>query len=147
MFHARVISPLAPRRRHVAFTASGWWALAAMAMLSACASTPPPKAELAVAEAAVANATNAGALQWAPAEMRTAQDKLVRAQSAMAAKEHAQALTLAQEADADAQLAATSARAAKSRRAADEVQEANRVLREELNRRAVVAPGTAPRAP
>jgi len=118
-----------------------------MAMLSACASTPPPKAELAVAEAAVANATNAGALQWAPAEMRTAQDKLVRAQSAMAAKEHAQALTLAQEADADAQLAATSARAAKSRRAADEVQEANRVLREELNRRAVVAPGTAPRAP
>jgi len=116
-------------------------------MLSACASTPPPKAELAVAEASVVNASNAGALQWAPAEMRTAQDKLVRAQSAMAAKEHSQALTLAHEADADAQLAAATARAAKSKRAADEVQEANRVLREELSRKPVVAPGTTLRAP
>lgn len=147
MFHARLTSPLVPRRRHSASTASGWLAFAAVTLLSACASTPPPKAELAVAEAAVANATNAGATQWAPAEMRTAQDKLVRAQSAMTAKEHSQALMLAQQADVDAQLAAAAARSAKSRRAADEVQEANRVLREELSRRPVVAPGTTPRAP
>jgi len=147
MFYARVLSPMASRRRHPTSTRSRWFAFAALAMLSACASTPPPKAELAVAEASVVNASNAGALQWAPAEMRTAQDKLVRAQSAMAAKEHSQALTLAHEADADAQLAAATARAAKSKRAADEVQEANRVLREELSRKPVVAPGTTLRAP
>ena len=111
------------------------WPLMAVAMLAACASIPPPKAELAVAEAAVVNATNAGALQWAPAELRTAQDKLARAQSAMNAKEHGQALSLAHEASADAQLAAAAARAAKAQRTADEVQEANRVLREELSRK------------
>ena len=107
----------------------------ALAVLAACASTPPPKSELAVAEAAVANASSAGALQWAPAELRSAQDKLVRAQAAMAAKENAQALTLAMEANADAQLAVAATRAAKAQRAADEVQEANRVLREEMARK------------
>ena len=111
------------------------WPLLALAMIAACASIPPPKAELAVAEAAVVNATNAGALQWAPAELRTAQDKLARAQSAMNAKENGKALSLAYEASADAQLAAAAARAAKAQRTADEVQEANRVLREELNRK------------
>jgi hypothetical protein len=111
------------------------WPLLVIAALAACAGTPPPKAELAVAEAAVANATSAGALQWAPAEMRTAQDKLGRAQQAMVAKENAQALTLAHEASADAQLATAASRAAKAQRAADEVHEANRVLREEIVRK------------
>lgn len=104
-------------------------------LLAACASTPPPKEQLAVAQAAVANATSAGAPQWAPAELRTAQDKLARAQSAMVAKDNAQALTLAQEASVDAQLAASVTRAAKAQKAADEVQEANRVLREEISRK------------
>lgn len=100
---------------HVRRTDS-WVPLLAVALMAACASTPPPKAELAVAEAAVANADNAGAMQWAPAEMRTAQDKLARAQAAMLAKDHGQAATLAHEANADAQLAAAAARAAKAQR-------------------------------
>ena len=108
----------------------------ALTALMACATVPAPTAEMAVAEAAVANATQAGAMQWAPAEMRSAQDKLVRARSAMASKEHGQALMLAHEVNADAQVAAVAARAAKAQRAADEVQEANRVLREELARKA-----------
>ena len=116
-------------------TAARWWPVLAVSLLAACASTPPPKAEMAVAEAALANATNAGAVQWAPAELRTAQDKLARARSAMAAQDHSRAMTLANEADADAQLATTAARAAKAQRAAEEVQEANRVLREELSRK------------
>jgi len=114
------------------------------ALLAACASTPPPKADIAVAEAAVVNATNAGALQWAPAELRTAQDKLARAQSAMAAQDNGRAMTLAHEASADAQLAATAARAAKAQRAADEVQEANRVVREEMTRKQATTPIRTP---
>lgn len=121
-----------------------FWPLLAVTVLAACASVPPPKAELAVAEAAVANANTAGGMQWAPAEMRTAQDKLSRAQSAMAAKDHAQALTLANEANADAQLAAAAARAAKAQRSAEEVQEANRVLREELSRKQATPATRAP---
>ena len=116
----------------------------ALAVLAACASTPPPKSELAVAEAAVANASSAGALQWAPAELRSAQDKLARAQTAMAAKEHAQALTLAMEASADAQLATATSRAAKAQRAADESQEGNRVLREEMARKQATPPTRTP---
>lgn len=116
-------------------SAARWWPVLAVSLLAACAGTPAPKADMAVAEAAVVNATNAGAVQWAPAEMRTAQDKLARARSAMAAQDHRRAMTLANEADADAQLATTAARAAKAQRAAEEVQEANRVLREELSRK------------
>jgi Domain of unknown function (DUF4398) len=116
-------------------TRGRWFLLLALTALAACATVPAPTAEMAVAEAAVVNATQAGALQWAPAEMRSAQAKLARARSAMASKEHGQALTLAHEVHADAQLAAVAARASKAQRAADEVQEANRVLREELARK------------
>jgi hypothetical protein len=110
-------------------------AVAGALLLAACASTPPPREAMAVAEAAVASATSAGAPQWAPAELRTAQDKLARAQSALVAKDNAQAMTLAVEANADALLATSVARAAKAQKAADEVQEASRVLREEMSRK------------
>lgn len=120
------------------------WPLLAAAALGACAGTPPPKAELAVAQAAVANANSAGALQWAPAEMRTAQDKLGRAEAAMVAKENAQALNLANEASADAALATAAARAAKAQRAAVEVQEANRVLGEEIARKQAMPAAKTP---
>lgn len=125
---------------------SRWWPglVVSAALLAACASTPPPKTDMALAEAAVANATTAGALQWAPAEMRTAQDKLARAQSALAAQDNSRAMTLAHEASADAQLAATVARAAKAQRAADEVQEANRVVREEMTRKQATPPTRTP---
>ena len=114
----------------------------ALATLVACASTPPPTADMAVAEAAVVNANNAGAAQWAPAELRSAQDKLARARTALAASDNSQAATLAHEVQADAQLATTTARAAKAQRAAAEVQEANRVLREELARKPAIATTT-----
>ena len=111
------------------------WITAAALLLSACASAPPPREQMAVAEAAVANATSAGAQQWAPAELRLAQDKLMRAQSAAAAADNERALTLAREADADARVATAAAGANRAQKAADEVQEASRVLREEMSRR------------
>lgn len=89
-FHAVPLRSRASARR-----ATRCWPLLAISVLAACASTPPPKAEMAVAEAAVVNASNAGGVQWAPTEMRTAQDKLARAQAAIAAQDHDRALTLA----------------------------------------------------
>ncbi len=133
---AKSTAPLTPAPAlHTMGSPARWFSLLAVAALAACATVPPPTAEMAVAEAAVVNANQAGAVQWAPAELRSAQDKLVRARAAMAGKEHAQALMLAHEVNADAQVAAVAARAAKAQRAADEVQEANRVLREELARK------------
>lgn len=107
----------------------------AAVFLSACASTPPPTADVALAGAAVNSASTAGGAELAPAEMRTARDKLDRAKLAMTAEKYDDALSLAQEAQVDAQLAEAKSRSAKSRKAADELQESIRVLREELNRK------------
>ena len=101
----------------------------------ACASTPPPTAQVAVSTAAVANAVSAGGPELAPAEMRVARDKLDRANVAMTAKDYDRALSLAQEAQVDAGLATAKAQSAKARKAAEAVREDSRVLREELDRK------------
>jgi len=59
-------------------------------------------------------------------------------------QDNGRALSLANEASTDALLAATVARAAKAQRAADEVQEANRVLREEVIRKQATPPTRTP---
>ena len=144
MHQTHLLQPASSARKGLSDRPARWLPLVAAMLLAACASTPPPKAEMAVAEAAVVNATSAGAVQWAPAELRTAQDKLARAQAAMATQDHSRALTLAHEVSADAQLAATVARAAKAQRAAEEVQEGNRVLREEMSRKQATPPTRTP---
>lgn len=101
----------------------------------ACASTPPPTAELAVSEAALAHAVSAGGAEGAPAEMAAARDKMQRATVAMIAKDYDSARSLAQQAQVDAQLAEARARSAKARKAASELKEDTRVLREEIGRK------------
>lgn len=111
-----------------------WVALAALA-LSACAATPPaPTAQMAVSAAAIDQAASAGAAELAPAELRAAREKLDRARLAMNARDHTQALMLAEQAQADAQLAVTRTRAAKAEKAATSLQEDRRILREEIKR-------------
>jgi len=107
----------------------------ATALLAACASTPPPTAQVAVSAAAVNHAAGAGAPELAPVEMRLARDKLQRANVAMTTKDYGQALALAQEAQVDAQLAEAKAHSSKARKAAEEVREDGRVLREEIERK------------
>jgi hypothetical protein len=99
------------------------------------ASTPAPTEQMAVSTAALANPVSSGGPQWAPAELTTARDKLARANTALVAKDHDHARSLAEEAQADAQLAGAKARSAKARKAGDEVQEASRVLTEEMDRK------------
>jgi len=114
---------------------SGIGLAAAVMAMAGCASVPAPTEQLAVSKAAVANAVGAGGTEFAPAEMRTAQEKLDRANQAMAAKDYERARWLAEQAQVDAQLAVTKARSAKAQKAAFALQEDNRVLREELDRK------------
>lgn len=107
----------------------------AAAVVAGCASVPVPTEQIAVSKAAVANAVGAGGLEFAPAEMRTAQEKLDRANQAMAAEDYERARWLAEQAQVDAQLAVAKARSGKAQRAAYALQEDSRVLREELNRK------------
>jgi len=89
-----------------------------------------------VATAALTHAVGAGANESAPAEIRSARDKLDRAKVALGAKDNVLALSLAQEALVDAQLAEARAHAIKANQAADTVQEGNKALREEMQRKA-----------
>ena len=105
------------------------------ALLVGCASVPAPTEQVAVSKAAVANAVSAGGPEFAAPDMRSAQDKLARANQAMVAEDYESARWLAEHAQADADLAAAKARSAKAQKAASAVQEDSRVLQEELNRK------------
>ena len=106
-----------------------------VATIAGCASIPRPTEQLAASKAAVSNAASAGANEYAPAEMRTAQEKLDRANQAMATKDYKDAKSWAEQAQADAQLATAKARTGKAQKAAATVQEDSRVLRNELDRK------------
>lgn len=104
-------------------------------LLSACASTSPPVAQIAVSKAAISNASGAGGSEFAPHEFKTAMEKMEAAERAMKEKDYALAEKLAIEAQVDAQLATAMARSAKAKKAADTVQEDSRVLRKEIERK------------
>ena len=110
--------------------------LAALALLtlSACASVPPPTAQLAVSTAALAHATAAAGQGPAQPELALARDKLRRANAALADKDNVAAGRLAQEAQVDALVAESRGETAKARLAAQEVQAAGRALADELAR-------------
>ncbi len=110
-------------------------AVAVTLALAACASLPAPTAQMAVSRAAVATAFADGAGEYAPLELKSAQDKMEHAERAMAREDYGVARTLAEEAQLDAQLAEKKTEAAKAQKAAAATQEGNRVLREELERK------------
>ena len=106
----------------------------AAVIVGGCASTAPPTEQMAVSKSAIANAMSAGGSEYAPVEMRIAQEKMDRASRAMAKEDYEIARALAAEAQADARLAEKKAESAKARKAAVVMQEDIRVLREEINR-------------
>ncbi|WP_395704127.1 DUF4398 domain-containing protein [Aquabacterium sp.] len=110
-----------------------WAAVGLLALLTACASEPPPRAQLAVGQAAVERATGPAAAE-APAELAMARDKISRANVAFANKDYALARQLAAEADADATLAEAQARSVRSDRALAAVRDSIRQLRLEMAR-------------
>jgi hypothetical protein len=105
-----------------------------VALLSACAGTPPPTAQMAVGKAAVERADTA-AVADAPVEMAAARNKLALANAAFANKDFALARQLAEQAEADAAYAESQARSARSARALAEVREGVRQLRDEMSRK------------
>jgi hypothetical protein len=102
--------------------------------LAACASTAPPTEQVAAARAMVSQAQTAAAKD-APLELNTAQLKLARAEEAMQRGDYALAQRFAEQAEVDAKLAWTSAENARTQRAAAEVDNGVRALREEVDRR------------
>jgi hypothetical protein len=110
-------------------------AIALIAALGGCASTPSSTPQMAVAVAAVQHATTTSTSEGAPGELQVATAKLAAAQAAEARKDYVLAAQLADETEVDAQVAELHAQSARSRKAATETQDAARVLSEELSRK------------
>ena len=108
----------------------------AAVLMAGCATTgPKPTEQIAVSNSAIANAVAAGGPEYAPVEMRTAQDKMDRAHRAMDKEDYVQAKWLAEEAQVDARLAEKKAQSAKAQKAAIVMGDDIRVLRDEINRK------------
>ena len=121
---------ISKQQRYKAICGIGFAALIA----AGCVSIPAPTEQITIAKVAVTNATSAGGNEYASEDMRAAQDKLNRAIQAMTTEDYKNARVLAEQAQADAQLAESKARAAKASKAALSVQEGNHVLRKEIDR-------------
>ena len=115
-------------------------AVAAAILMTACASTPPapaPTEQMALSRSAISSASSAGGSEYAPIQLKSAMDKMDSAERAMGSKNYGLARQLAEEAQVDAQLAATAARAGKAQKAAAALQQSDQVLKKELDRNAV----------
>jgi len=113
---------------------NGLLLVAVLGTLSACSSTPKPKTELALSNAALQNAEVAGAQTHAPIELRQAREKQAQADGAMASKNYNTARQLSEQAEVDAQLAKAKSEAEKSRLAIKETDESIQLIRTELDR-------------
>jgi len=109
--------------------------LAATLLITGCASIPAPTSQIAVSKAAITNANSAGGNEFAPLPFNAAMDKMDAAERAMTAQDYLRARNLAEEAQVDAQLATVTARAAKAQKAVGQLQDDNRVLRQEIDRK------------
>lgn len=84
--------------------------LALALALAGCATVPPPDGSMNFAQTQLQMARDAGAADYAPVDLGFAQDKFQQAQAAMAARKYADAANLAEESQADAELARAKAR-------------------------------------
>jgi hypothetical protein len=103
-------------------------------LAAACATTPPPDAELARARALVSQATPE-ATRHAPELLIRAREKLAAAEVAMAEERYEEARRAAEQAAVDARLAESAAEHERMRSALAEVNAGIQALRSEIDRR------------
>jgi membrane-associated HD superfamily phosphohydrolase len=124
------------------FSKYKWYQVMSVMVLAAvftagCATTEKRDmaAQLAVAKTAVADAVSAGASEFAPVELKAAQDSLEDAEKAALDDDYKRARKLGENAQTNAQLAAAKTRAAKAQQAADALKESDQTLQNEMNRK------------
>jgi hypothetical protein len=108
--------------------------LAALSAVGCASHKPLASATITQAERAIDEAQEAGAAISAPAEFKTAQDKLKAAQASMAQGKHERAIRSAEEAAIDAEYARVRAVNQRANTRADEMGQYIRTLREEIER-------------
>jgi len=104
-------------------------------LVGACASTKPPTQELAKTEAALNQAEQVGAKEYAPLEIREARKKLQRAKELSEEKKYEKARRLAERAEVDAELAEAKALSEKAQNAVQQLRESIKMLKQEIQRK------------
>lgn len=109
--------------------------LSGLALLTACASTPPePTVAMKAAEQAIAVADRTRVADAASPELSEARDKLTAAQTAVQQKRMVDAERLALESRVDAELAAAKIEADKAKAVNEEMKSSTNALSQELQR-------------
>lgn len=107
-------------------------AVLAGTLLFACSSTKPPTQKLAQTQAAIKQAEQVGAQDYAPLAIRSARQKLDKAQDLVKQKKYEKAKRVADESAVDAELAETKSLSEKAQKAVDELRESIQTLKEEI---------------
>ena len=126
----RTVKTTSPRLRGLKLAAL---AIGTSFVLAGCAGNPPTE-QYAVTQSAVNNAVSAGGTEYAPVEMKAAQDKLKQAELAMHDKNYKDAKRLAEQAEWDARVAERKAQAMKAEQAVKDSQKGVQELRQESQR-------------
>jgi hypothetical protein len=113
---------------------NAFWCAIAFGIV-ACASTPVPIEKLAIARSSIERAEQAQAAQFAQSELNSARNKYAAAQAAADKRDALVAARLADQADVDAQLAESTARARHQGQLVTELDASLRDLRSETLRR------------
>jgi hypothetical protein len=119
------------------------WCVIAFGIV-ACAATPMPVEKLAVARSSIERAEQAQAAQFAQIELASARDKYAVARAAADKNDAEVAARMADQADIDAQLAESTAKAKQQEQLAIEMDAGLRDLRDETLRRETSAAGAQP---
>ncbi|NWC94845.1 MULTISPECIES: DUF4398 domain-containing protein [unclassified Pseudomonas] len=114
--------------------------LVTAATLSACASAPIPTDQISLAKDAVNRAVSAGATEYAPLQMKTAQDKVFVMERDMGEKNYVKVKALAEQIQADASLAERTATTVKTQKALADAKSGIQVLKQEM----LQAPASVP---
>ncbi len=101
-----------------------------------CASGEKPKANIANADMAIQRAREANAINYAPLELKVAEDKLQQAKKASDEEKYTNARWLADEARADAELAEAKSQSARTGQIEQQVRQDVETLRRETIRTA-----------
>ncbi len=100
--------------------------------MAACSSIPAPTTDVALSDSAVKDAELAGAREYAPLELRRANEKLANANNAMHEEDYVAAKRWSNEALVDAELAEAKSYSEKSRIALQELRNNIDLMRKEI---------------
>ncbi|MDU9414597.1 DUF4398 domain-containing protein [Pseudomonas solani] len=107
------------------------------ALLVGCAGNPPTE-QFAVTNTVVKSAVSAGGPQYAPVEMKNAQDKLAQAENLLREERYDEARRIAEQAEWDARVAERKALASKAQKTLDDAQKGVQQIREEGSRQPII---------